>query len=91
MRKGGRIASLRWLVNCLGSRYDSGAPGEVTGTTFLGPDLVAKRLQPLREVVLSYGVNLPGLAKQTATYVDKILKGQSGPSCPWSSRSNSSW
>jgi len=25
--------------------------------------------------LMSYGVNLPGLAKQTATYVDKILKG----------------
>jgi putative ABC transport system substrate-binding protein len=24
---------------------------------------------------MSYGVNLPGLAKQTATYVDKMLKG----------------
>jgi putative ABC transport system substrate-binding protein len=24
---------------------------------------------------MSYGVNLPSLAKQTATYVDKIVKG----------------
>src|SRR6185436_2372773 len=25
--------------------------------------------------LMSYGVNLPGLARQTATYVEKILKG----------------
>jgi ABC-type uncharacterized transport system substrate-binding protein len=33
--------------------------GNVTGTTFLGPELVAKRLQLLRDVV-------PGLARVAA-------------------------
>ena len=39
----------------------SAAAGNVTGTTFLGPDLVAKRLQPLREVV-------PGLSRVAALW-----------------------
>jgi putative ABC transport system substrate-binding protein len=39
----------------------SAAAGNVTGTTFLGPDLVAKRLQLLREVV-------PGLSRVAALW-----------------------
>jgi putative ABC transport system substrate-binding protein len=35
--------------------------GNVTGTTFLGPELVAKRLQLLRDVV-------PGLARVAALW-----------------------
>ena len=31
---------------------------------------------------MSYGVNLPDLAKQTATYVDKILKGANPADLP---------
>jgi putative tryptophan/tyrosine transport system substrate-binding protein len=32
--------------------------------------------------LMSYGVNLPDLAKQTATYVDKILKGANPADLP---------
>ena len=40
--------------------------------------------------LMSYGANLPDLARQTAQYVDKILKGANPAICPSSSRRNSS-
>ena len=61
--------------------------GNITGTTFLGPELVAKRLQLLRDVV-------PGLARVSAlwasqclwrTHDDEHREGHRGGSSSWSS------
>ena len=41
--------------------------------------------------LMSYGVNLSGSSRRAATFVDKILKGPSPPTCPSSSRRSSSW
>ena len=41
--------------------------------------------------LMSYAVNFYDQVRRAATYVDKILKGASPPTCPWSSRRSSSW
>jgi putative ABC transport system substrate-binding protein len=41
--------------------------------------------------LLACGVNLPDLWRRAAGFVDKILKGPSPPTCPSSSRPDSTW
>ena len=49
------------------------------------PSVFAAREAVVAGGLMSYGPSLPDLFRRAATYVDKILKGASPPTCPWSS------
>ena len=71
--------------------------GNITGNSVLGPDVGAKRLQILKEVIptvsrVAFLWN-PDNASNVLIFeeLQAAAKAPSPPTCPWSNRSNSSW